>query len=177
MKVNKNEQRKKVGFYMRVGNMNQLDYDVITNIENKNEPNVVGLYIHSECKDSKGLQYNIYSQKKQLEEYCEKNGIENKVIYIDIGKSALSKDRPALNKMKEDIKNGKINNVLITTASKLFRNMEDMMKFINYCKKRDVAIFSLDAGFVKDTFDNFLSNKCTNESSKELDDIDDEINY
>lgn len=132
----KNNKTPRVAMYMRVGNIEQLDYNIEEKINNKVQNKIVGLYIRVGCDYEAGMRYSIDQQRKMLDDYCKENHIENRIEYIDIGKSGLAKDRKALQQMINDIKIGKIDEIIVTDISKLFREplevanllLQDFMK-------------------------------------------------
>ena len=66
-----------VGMYMRVGNIEQLDYYIDEKIENKKQKKVVALYMRTNRVDGDMVNADIYSQRDRLEEYCKKHNITN----------------------------------------------------------------------------------------------------
>lgn len=132
---------KKVGMYMRVGNIEQLDYYIDKKIENKKQKKAVALYMRTNRVDGDMVNADIYSQRDRLEEYCQKHNITNRVHYIDVRKSGLSEDREALDKLIEDIKAGKIKQILVTDVSRLFRNPAKLTSLFenNFMKNIDIV--------------------------------------
>ena len=78
-----------VGMYMRVGNIEQLDYYIDEKIENKKQKKAVALYMRTNRVDGDMVNADIYSQRNRLEEYCKKQNIINRVHYIDVRKNGL----------------------------------------------------------------------------------------
>ena len=178
MKSNKNETPEKVEMYCRVGNIEQLDYDVKEEIENPQEKNIVALYIRVSCISKDENISDFYKQKEMLEEYCKKNNIKNRILYIDVKKSGLSKDRQALKRMKADLTKGKINKIVITSASKLYRDIEELYKLVNYSNKKGVEIFALDCGIIRDPIYDFIDKiEKDVEQLKQPNEVNDEIEY
>lgn len=139
-----NSNQLKAVMYMRVGNIDQLDYYIEKKLKNKLQNKVAALYIRTNCNDSAGIRYNIDLQKKLLEDYCKQNHIENIVEYIDIGRSANDKDRKAFKQMVQDIKDKKINIVIVKDMDRLFRNPIVAKFFLEENFMIDVKIKSLD---------------------------------
>lgn len=133
-----------VAMYMRVGNIEQLDFYIEEKIKNKLQNKVAAIYIRTNCNDDKGIRYNIDLQRKLLEDYCKQNHIENIVEYIDIGKSANTKDRKAFQQMIDDIKNKKINIIIVKDITRLFRNPIEAKAFLEENFMIDVETKSLD---------------------------------
>lgn len=140
----KNNKTPQVAMYMRVGNIEQLDYHIEEKINNKLQNKIAGLYIRVGCNNDAGMRYSIDQQRKMLDDYCKKNHIENRIEYIDIGKSAIAKDRKALQKMIEDIKNKKINTIIVKDFARLFRNFIEAKDFLKEDFMENIEIICLD---------------------------------
>lgn len=140
----KNNKTPRAAIYMRVGNIEQLDYNIEEKINNKLQNKVVGLYIRVGCDNDAGMRYSIDQQRKILDDYCKKNHIENRIEYIDIGKSAIAKDRIALQKMIEDVKNKKINTIIVKDFARLFRNFIEAKDFLKEDFMENIEIMCLD---------------------------------
>lgn len=65
---------------------------------------------------------SIKTQQMMLERYCEEQGIHIFDRYIDDGFSGLNYDRPAFQRMLEDIKSGLVNFVITKDLSRLRRD-------------------------------------------------------
>ncbi len=150
----KNNKTPRAAVYMRVGNIEQLDYHIEEKINNKVENRIVGLYIRVGCDNDAGMRYSIDQQRKMLDDYCKKNHIGNRIEYIDIGKSALAKDRKALQKMINDIKIGKIDEIIVTDISKLFRAPLEVANLLEQNFMQEKQITSLNDS--EEHFENVL---------------------
>ncbi len=71
----------------------------------------------------------------------QKHNIKNRVHYIDVRKNGLSEDREALDKLIEDIKAGKIKQIVVTDISRLFRNPAKLTSLFenNFMKNVDIV--------------------------------------
>lgn len=145
----------------------------IENENNKNSKKVTGIYIRSKCENEEGLQYNINLQICKLEEYCKTNNIDNVVKYIDRGFGANEDNRPALKKMIADIDKGKINKIIVTSADRLFRNLQKMHAFARKCILKDIEVVSLDSDNITDML--FLTEEIENDIRKEIKNIEKDI--
>ena len=65
---------------------------------------------------------SVINQKEILKEYVEKNGYNLYKAYVDDGFTGTNFDRPAFKEMIEDIKNKKINMVVVKDLSRLGRD-------------------------------------------------------
>lgn len=88
---------------------------------------------------------SIINQKRQIEEFAKKqNDIEIISIKVDDGYSGIIFERPAFNEMMEDIKNGKINCVIVKDLSRFGREYIETGRYIQKvfpkCGVRFIAI-------------------------------------
>ena len=147
--ISQEEQQKyKALTYMRVGNIEQLDYYIDEKIENKKDKNMVSLYMRTNKVDEDMINADIYFQRDKLEKYCKKNNIVNRVYYIDVRKNGVSEDREALDKLIEDIKAGKIKQIVVTNISRLFRNPSKITSLLENNYMKNIDIITLDGGCI-----------------------------
>ena len=94
-----------------------------------------GIYIRLSKADElevKNESESITNQRNFIISYLQENGYELYDEYIDDGLSGTSFDRPAFNRMIDDIENKKINMVITKDTSRLGRNNEE---FIGYTER------------------------------------------
>ena len=73
-----------------------------------------GLYYRLSQEDERsGESLSIENQKKILEKYAHENGFEIIDEYIDDGWSGTNFNRPGVQRLLEDAKNGKINVIIV----------------------------------------------------------------
>lgn len=114
----------------------------------------IGIYIRVSTEEQAlNSEGSIKSQECRLREFVKhKNSFENfgEIIelYCDAGISAKDTNRPAFQKMMEDIRNGLINMILITELSRLTRSIKDFAVLVEMLEEWDCKIHSL-----KDNFD------------------------
>jgi len=78
-----------------------------------------------------------------VQTYCEKNNIDEYEIFIDKVKSKTDvKNRPAMTHLKEKIKKGEINNLIIDDISNLSRDITFNMKFLSYVENNECKVSS-----------------------------------
>lgn len=103
----------------------------------------VGIYVRvsTEMQSSEG--YSITGQINQIEEYCQFNNFKVVDVYADRGISGKSMNRPALQRMLQDAKNGHIDCVMVYKTNRLARNTSDLLKIVEDLHKQNVEFFSL----------------------------------
>jgi len=135
----------KVYGYMRVGNIEQLDYHIEDEIKDKSN-DLVGIYIRTNKQDADMVNDDIYSQQNIFREYCKNNNMPNIRFYIDVRKSGIDKDRKALKQMEKDIKEGKLNNVFSKSWSTIHRDVMEGISFLQLCNDNNTTVNSLQEG-------------------------------
>lgn len=98
------------------------------------------------CRVSTDLQRekgeSIKNQKQRLFAYAKDHAL-NPQTYIDDGISAKDTNRPALQKLIQDIKEKKIRMVLVTKIDRITRNLKDLLDLIMLFEDYEVAFKSL----------------------------------
>lgn len=87
--------------------------------------------------------YSIEGQITQIEQYCQFNGYELFDIYADRGISGKSMNRPELQRMLNDAKNGKLDCVMVYKTNRLARNTSDLLTIVEELHRQNVEFFSL----------------------------------
>lgn len=87
--------------------------------------------------------YSIEGQITQIEQYCQFNGYELVDIYADRGISGKSMNRPELQHMLNDAKNGKLDCVMVYKTNRLARNTSDLLTIVEELHRQNVEFFSL----------------------------------
>ncbi|MDW4050693.1 recombinase family protein [Staphylococcus saprophyticus] len=108
----------------------------------KMKKKLVGVYIRvSTERQVEG--YSIEGQITQIEQYCQFNGYELVDIYADRGISGKSMNRPELQRMLNDAKNGKLDCVMVYKTNRLARNTSDLLTIVEELHRQNVEFFSL----------------------------------
>lgn len=98
-----------------------MNYSYLSNLEYN-----AGIYIRlsqeDKCKLYESDSESVTNQKEILRNYCKNNGFNLVGEYVDDGFSGTNFDRPGFTKMIEDIKNKKINLVIVKDLSRLGRD-------------------------------------------------------
>lgn len=87
--------------------------------------------------------YSIEGQITQIEQYCQFNGYELVDIYADRDISGKSMNRPELQRMLNDAKNGKLDCVMVYKTNRLARNTSDLLTIVEELHRQNVEFFSL----------------------------------
>lgn len=103
-----------------------------------------GIYVRVSTEEQAQEGYSIRAQEQKLKDYSriKEWGVYN--VYIDEGISGKNiEGRPAIKEMIEDIKKGKINNVLVFKIDRLTRNTADLIYLVNLFNTYGCAFNSL----------------------------------
>ncbi len=98
------------------------------------EKHIAGIYIRVSTEDQAREGFSLPEQEKRLRAMCEYKNYEIYKIYKDAGISAKTGNhRPAFEELKEDIKNKKVDTIVVLKLDRLTRSvydMENIMKFL-----------------------------------------------
>lgn len=109
-------------------------------MKNNPQKRITALY----CRTSTSMQVSgLDAQVRALRRYCNDKGIKDYVIYEDDGVSGAKASRPALDRMMEDVKSGKIEKVLVYSFSRYARSTSHLLKALETFKELDVAFVSM----------------------------------
>ena len=91
------------------------------------------LYLRLSRDDEKaGESLSIENQRAILKRFTEENGGTITGEYIDDGWSGTSFERPAVQRLLEDAKNGKIDTILVKDLSRFGRNYIQVGQYVDY---------------------------------------------
>ncbi len=114
----------------------------------------IGIYVRVSTEEqAENPEGSIKSQEHRLREFVNlKNSFESfgqiQEFYCDAGISAKDTNRPAFQKMMDDVRSKKIDMILITELSRLTRSIRDFANLVEMLDELDCKIYSL-----KDQFD------------------------
>lgn len=99
-----------------------------------------GLYERVSTDEQAKFGFSIKTQIEALEEHCEKNGIKVVNHYTDDGVSGgkAAFKRPAMSRLLDDVKAGKIDIILFTRLDRWFRNVPEYYKVQEMLDKQGV---------------------------------------
>lgn len=114
----------------------------------------IGLYIRVSTEEQAlRIEGSLDSQKHRLKGYVDVKNMQQQgwgeVIneYIDDGFSAKDINRPALQRLLHDLRNGRINTVLVTDISRLSRSIRDFCVLIDLFKETKSQFLSIKEQF------------------------------
>jgi len=86
------------------------------------------------------------NQMQALLCYANENGTDSFTLYVDVGKSGATLDRPAFNTLQADIETGRIGTLIIYSVSRIARDFILVDRFITQAQAQGVAIISISDG-------------------------------
>lgn len=110
------------------------------------------IYVRVSTEEQAQEGYSIRGQSEKLKSYALLKDWEIYDIYSDEGISGKNiVDRPAINKMIEDIKSGKVNNVLVFKVDRLTRSTKNLIELVELFEEYNCAFNSLTESIDTDT--------------------------
>lgn len=104
-------------------------------------PNVVGYCRKNASSDTEGL--SIEAQEDAIKEHCKQFSLSIRRIYYDIGlPGGDTRMRFGLQRMLEEVSEGDV--IMISSISRLSRNIRDVLKIYNSLEERDVSLYAID---------------------------------
>lgn len=101
-----------------------------------------GIYIRVSTEEQVNEGYSIDAQREKLLQYCTIQDYEVIDIYIDEGISGKSLDRPRVKQLIEDVKQRKLNNVLVFKLDRITRSLKDLIMLVDLFEKYQVHFTS-----------------------------------
>lgn len=93
----------------------------------------VGIYVRLSQEDMRtGESLSVENQKMILTRYVKEQGWNTYKIYVDDGYTGTDFNRPAVQQLLEDAKNGKINLIIVKDLSRFGRNYIQIGQYIDY---------------------------------------------
>ena len=118
------------------------EYKVAVYCRFANEPQTA-LYCRTATKTIFG-DLGIESQKTRLLRYAEENGYANPVLYIDNGEKGSTFDRPAMQRLVDDIEYGNVKTVIVTSTDRIARGITLLLEWLVFLKENKARCFSLE---------------------------------
>lgn len=87
---------------------------------------IAGLYSHVSTEDQSRFGHSLDEQEDRLKKLCEFKGYEIYKVYREEGVSAKNTNRPKFKEMIQDMKDGKINKIIVYKLDRLTRSIKDL---------------------------------------------------
>jgi len=120
---------KKVFLYDYSMTLSSYQLKMKGNVIMRNDNKIIrsAIYIRVSTQDQARNGFSLQAQKEKLEEYCKEKGYKIVDIYKDEGKSARTKlrNRKELLRLLEDVKDNKIDRIVMWRLDRWFRNVAD----------------------------------------------------
>lgn len=109
----------------------------------------IALYVRVSTDKQREEGYSIDVQKERLQGYMKSKGTKEKSqLYIDDGYTGATLSRPAMSKLLDDVKDGKISSVVVVKLDRLSRSQKDTLYLIeDVFMPHGVAFASLNESF------------------------------
>lgn len=88
---------------------------------------MIALYPRVSTDEQREHGFSIDNQKERLEAFCKSQGWADYRFYVDDGYSGTNMERPALKRMIRDVKEGKIDTVVVYKLDRLSRKQKDVL--------------------------------------------------
>ena len=130
----------------RTGNFWRADiYDKL-GIENKEikKKKRIGIYCRVSTREQT-LGYSIDNQKNKCQDYMHlfNDDYTEAVLYIDEGHSASTLERPSIKQMLQDVRDRKLDEIIIYKLDRLTRNVIDTYELLNMFANNDVNLVAV----------------------------------
>lgn len=106
-----------------------------------------GIYVRVSTEEQRDFGYSIEAQLRELRNYCNQRNLNIIHEYNDAGYSAKDLKRPEIERMIEDIKNGRINLVVAMKVDRLTREGYDGQWFLKFCKEHNCGLILLQKNY------------------------------
>lgn len=110
-----------------------------------------GIYVRVSTERQVQEGYSISAQKENLTNFAKSHNFKVYDVYADEGISGKNiEGRPDVKRLIKDIKNGKIDVVLLQRFDRLTRSISDTQEFIDLFKEFNVDVWSISDGGIVD---------------------------
>ena len=104
---------------------------------------VVGLYPRVSTEDQFRNGHSLDEQKERMLKLCDYKNYEMYKVYEDAGISAKNMNRPAFQEMIQDIKDGKINKIIVYKLDRLTRSIKDLEEICTFLEENNCSLESM----------------------------------
>jgi len=120
--------------------------------ENRKTNLSTGIYVRVSTEEQAQEGFSIRAQTEKLKSYALLKGWDIFDIYADEGISGKNiVDRPAMNRLIDDIEKGNVNNVLVFKVDRLTRSTKNLLELVELFDEFDCAFNSLTESIDTDT--------------------------
>jgi len=103
-----------------------------------------GIYVRVSTEEQAKEGYSIRAQEQKLKDYARIKDWQIHDVYIDEGISGKNiTERPEINRLIDDVKNGKVKNVLVFKIDRMTRSTSDLIYLIDLFNEYSCAFNSL----------------------------------
>ena len=96
------------------------------------------------CRVSTGNQSTgLEAQVRALRDYCQRNQITDYFLFEDENQSGIKQNRPGLDRMMKDVREGLISKVIVYSFSRYARSVTHLLRALEEFKKLNVGFISL----------------------------------
>jgi DNA invertase Pin-like site-specific DNA recombinase len=88
----------------------------------------------------------VENQLIQIRNYCEREGIEITEQYIDSGFSGKDSNRPAFNRLMEDVRAGKVKLVVFSKVDRIGRSVKHLCDVLQEFRNRKIEVVFTSQG-------------------------------
>ena len=93
----------------------------------------------------------IMNQEEILRRFAEEQGYTNLSVYADNGVVGFGLNRPAFNRLNEDISNGLVDTVIVKNVSRISRNYFELPEWVSAIRSKGVSFISVQDGLSSDS--------------------------
>ena len=86
----------------------------------------------------------LENQMQKLLYHATQNGVAAFALYADNGYSGLNFDRPAFSLMQQDMKNGRLEKIVVTSLDRISRNSLDVIAFADCAAGMGVSLEAIN---------------------------------
>lgn len=104
---------------------------------------VIGLYPRVSTEDQFRNGHSLDEQKERMLKLCDYKNYEVYKVYEDAGISAKNMNRPAFQEMIQDIKDGKINKIIVYKLDRLTRSIKDLEEICTFLEENNCSLESM----------------------------------
>ncbi len=104
---------------------------------------VVGLYPRVSTEDQFRNGHSLDEQKERMLKLCDYKNYEVYKVYEDAGISAKNMNRPAFQETIQDIKDGKINKIIVYKLDRLTHSIKDLEEICTFLEENDCSLESI----------------------------------